>query len=67
MKVKRMGITESLRMIWQFSANKIKSSESFSKQPDQLIIVAHNCHIGLHLPFESRVRGICVANKQVVQ
>ena len=44
MKVKRMGITEILRMIWLFSANKIKSSESFSKQPTQLIIVAHNCH-----------------------
>ena len=25
---------------------KIKSSESFRKQPTQLIIVAHNCHIG---------------------
>ena len=31
-KVKRMGITEILRSIWLFSANK-KSSESFSKQP----------------------------------
>ena len=40
MKVKRMGITESLRRIWLFSANKIKSSESVSKQPTQLIIVA---------------------------
>ena len=44
MKVKRMGITKILRRIWLFSANKIKSSESFSKQPTQLIIVAHNCH-----------------------
>ena len=35
MKVKRMGITEILRMIWIFSANKIKSSESVSKQPTQ--------------------------------
>jgi hypothetical protein len=33
-----MGITEILRRIWLFSANKIKSSESFSKQPTQLII-----------------------------
>ena len=40
-----MGITEILRKIWLFSANKIKSSESFSKQPTQLIIAAHNCHI----------------------
>ena len=38
MKVKRMGITEVLRRIWLFSANKIKSSESFSKQPTQLIV-----------------------------
>ena len=44
MKVKRMGITEILRRIWLFSANKIKSSESFSKQPTQLIFAAHNCH-----------------------
>ena len=38
MKVKRMGITEILRRIWLFSENKVKSSESFSKQPTQLII-----------------------------
>ena len=44
MKVKRLGITEILRSIWLFSANKIKSSKSGSKQPTQLIIAAHNCH-----------------------
>ena len=38
MKVERMGITEILRRIWVFSANRIKSSESFSKQPTQLIV-----------------------------
>ena len=38
MKVKRMEITEILQMIWLFSANKIKSSESVSKQPTQLIV-----------------------------
>ena len=38
MKVKRMGITEILGRIWLFSANKIKSSESFSKQPTQLVM-----------------------------
>ena len=38
MKVKRMGITEILRRIWLFSANKTKSSEPFSNQPTQLII-----------------------------
>ena len=31
-----MGMTETLRRIWLF-VNKIKSSESFSKQPTQLI------------------------------
>ena len=36
--MKRMGITEILRSIWLFSANKIKSHESFSKQPTQLIV-----------------------------
>jgi hypothetical protein len=44
MKVKGMGITEILRRMWLFSANKIKSSASFRKQPTQLIIAAHNCH-----------------------
>ena len=39
-----MGITEILRRNCLFSANKIKSSETFSKQPTQLIIAAHNCH-----------------------
>ena len=38
MKVKRMGITEILKRIWLFSANKIKNSESGSKQPTQLIV-----------------------------
>ena len=37
-KLKKMGITEILRRIWLFSANKIKSSESFSKQSTQLIV-----------------------------
>ena len=40
-----MGITEILIRILLFSANNIKSSESFSKQPTQIIIAAHNCHI----------------------
>ena len=44
MKGKRMEITEILRRIWLSSANKIKKSESVSKQPTQLIIAAHNCH-----------------------
>ena len=36
MKVKRMGIKEILRRIWLFSVNKIRTSESVSKQPSQL-------------------------------
>ena len=38
MKVKRMEITEVLKRIWLFSANKIKTSESVSKQSTQLIV-----------------------------
>jgi len=38
MKVLRTGITEILKRVWLFSANKIKSSESISKQPTQLIV-----------------------------
>ena len=38
MKVKEVGITENLKRIRLFSANKIKSSQSFSKEPTQLII-----------------------------
>ena len=51
-KVKRMGITEILRRIWLFSANKIKSSESFCKQPTQLIV-----------ELNSSLRHIIVTNK----
>ena len=39
-----MGITEILSRIWLSSANKVKKSESVSKQPTQLIIAAYNCH-----------------------
>jgi hypothetical protein len=42
MKVKGIGITDILRRIWLFSANKIKCPESFTKQPTQLIIAADN-------------------------
>merc|ERR1719400_600782 len=53
MKVKRIGITEILRRIWLFSANKIKSSEAFSKQPTQFIIKLNSSLrqiIDSHLP-----------------
>ena len=46
MKVKKMGMIEILRRIWLFSAIKIKSSESGSTQPTQLIIAAHNWEDG---------------------
>ena len=65
MKVKRMGITEILRRIWLFSANKIKSSESFSKQPTQLIVELNSSlrHIivtqhALYIRFLPRPEGI---------
>ena len=38
MKVNRMGITEILRRVWLFSANKIMSSESVIKQITQVIV-----------------------------
>ena len=39
MKVKRMGITEILKRIWLFSANRVKNNfESVSKQPNRLIV-----------------------------
>ena len=61
MKVKRMGITEILRRNWLF--NKIKSSESVSKQPTQLpthrrtqlIILTEITHTGLKTHY---VRGV---------
>ena len=40
-----------LRRIRLFSANKIKSSESLSKQPTQLIIAANNCHKNVDKEF----------------
>ena len=53
MKVKRMGITEILRRIWIFSANKIKSLTLLVNNqlnsthcPTQLIIAANNYHTG---------------------
>ena len=33
-----MEVTEILKNIWLFFANKMKSSESVSKQPTQLVI-----------------------------
>ena len=49
MKVKRMGITELLRRIWLFSANKIKSSESVRNQPTQLIVKINSSLPSFHV------------------
>ena len=57
MKVKRMGITEILRRIWLFSANKIRSSESFSKQPTQLI---HELNSSLRQIIVTYVRQVWI-------
>jgi hypothetical protein len=46
MKVKRMGITVILRRIQHLIANKIKSSESVSKQTTQLIVSVEIRHNG---------------------
>jgi hypothetical protein len=43
-----MGITEILKSIWLFSENEIKSLESFSKQPTQLIIQLNLIGYGNH-------------------
>ena len=48
MEVKRLGITEILRRIWQI---RLKSSESVSKQPTQLILAAEIRHIVTHWPI----------------
>ena len=46
-KIKIVGIAEVLRSIWLFSTKKIKSSESGSKQPTQLIVKL-NSSSGMH-------------------
>ena len=38
MKGKRMGMIEILGGIWLFSANEMKMSETFSKEPTQVIV-----------------------------
>ena len=40
-----------MKRIWLFSANEIKSSESVSKQPTQLILAAEIRHIVTHWPI----------------
>ena len=63
MKVKRMGITEILRRIWLFSANEIKSSESFSKQPIQLIVELNSSLRHIIVPL-TLCCSICFENLQ---
>ena len=68
MKIKRMAITEILRRIWLFSATKIKSSESFSKQPTQLIIavpiVTFFCCTGQHFFYLNTLENFYLVEKQ---
>ena len=56
MKVKRMGITEILRRISLFSANRTKSSESFSKQPTQLIVERNSSLWQIIVTIDFRVK-----------
>ena len=42
MSLREVGITEIFQRIWLFSANNMKKSESFRKQPTQLINAADN-------------------------
>ena len=56
----RMGITEILRRIWLFSSNKMKSSESFSKQPTKLIVELNSSsrHIIVTYDFDSKILSV---------
>ena len=73
MKVKRMGITEILRRIWLLSANKIKSSESVSKQPIivelnsslRLIIVTNFCGAGGVSAVKGSAEGLISSVKSI--
>ena len=63
MKVKRIGITEILRRIWLFFANKEKSSESGSKKPTQLIV---ELNISLwHIIVTQAMIWPCVTSMQI--
>ena len=55
MKVKRMVITEISRRIWLFPANKIIKTESFSKQPTQLIVKFNS---SLRQIIDTKVRAL---------
>ena len=68
MKVRRMGITEILRRIWLFSANKIKSTESISKLPTQLIVQLNSSLWHIIVTFISTLKfktTICVNSEPV--
>ena len=65
MKVNRMGITEILERIWLFSANKIKSSESFSKQPTQLIVKLNLSLRHIIFTFAATLKNRFFAKKNV--
>ena len=67
--VKRMGITEMLRWIWLFTANKIKSSESGSTLIT-LLGVPYLCHFGstsFVLPIQPKNKNNSHKSKQPIQ
>ena len=53
-----MEITEHLRRIWLCFVNKIKSFQSLSKQPTQLMIAAKIRHIGCFSTTKSKWNSI---------
>ena len=66
MTVKRMGTTEILRRISLFSANKIRSSESGSKLPTQLIVELNSSLRNIIVSFEKiQIQLDLCANVQV--
>jgi hypothetical protein len=66
MKFKRMGITEILRRICLFSENDIKSSESFGKQPIQLIVELNSSLRHIIVTNASIEMGVMLADKDLV-
>ena len=64
-----MGIAEILRWIWLFSANKIKSSDSFCKQPTQLIVQLNSSLRHIIVTFACQklaLSALCVCPKESI-
>ena len=58
---KRMEMTETLRWIWLFTANKIKALNLLEKQPTQLIIAAINWLIYFYFHISG---AVCILNSK---